>query len=167
MGAAKNLRFRSAKFQFSSTSFYVYMYPREGAPMYSLYMDIFSIHIHWQVVSVTQIFHQLRTLFSGVEHLSLEFRRNPLAEAFELNEDYGHINWGELLRPFGNVKTLRLDDRLKGPLSYYLRDGELSVELLPELKVLEYPASQGPENLFSAVIDAHNDAGRPITVVHL
>jgi len=167
MGAAKNLRFHSAKFQFSSTSFYVYMYPREGTPMYSLYMDISSIPLHWQVVSATQIFHQLRTVFSCVEHLSLEFWRYSPAVTFGVNEDFTHINWGELLRPFSNAKTLRLDDGLMGPLSHSLQDGELLTELLPELKVLEYPASKGPENLFSAVIDARNNAGHPITVVHL
>ena len=165
MGAAKNLRFRSAKFQFSSNYFYVYVYPREGAPMYSLYLDISGIHLHWQVVSATQIFDQLRTVFSGVEHLALEFRRYPVSSA--MNDDLDHTNWGELLRPFGNVKTLRLDDELVGPLSRSLQDEELPTELLPELKVLEYPTSQSPENLFSAFINARKNAGHHITIVHL
>ena len=162
MGAAKNLRFRSAKFQFSSNYFYVYVYPREGAPMYSLYMDISGIHLHWQVVSATQFFYQLRTVFSGLEHLALEFRRSSASS--EMNDDFDHTNWGELLKPFRNVKTLRLDDELVGPLSRSLQEGELPTELLPELNKLEYP---GPENLFSAFIDTRKNSGHHITVVHL
>src|SRR5260221_3814840 len=99
------------------------------------------------------------TEFSGVEHLPRDFWRYSPAVSFGVNVDFAHINWGELLRPFGNVKTLRLDDGLMGPLSYTLQDGKLLTELLPELNVLEYPASQDPENLFSAVIDARNNAG--------
>ena len=166
MGAAKNLKFGSARFRFANNYVFVYMYPHEGALMYTFHLGISCVSVEGQVVSATQIFHQLRTIFSGVEYLTLEFRRSSLFS--EMDDEANSIYWGDLFRPFNNVKTLRLGDELVGPISHLLQgdDGESATELFPGLKVLECPASYGAENLFDGFIDTRTTAGFPVTVVH-
>ena len=166
MNAATNLKFCSTRFRFANNGVFVYMYPHEGALMYTFYLGIYCIYIGGQVASATQIFHQLRTLFSPIEHLTLEleFRRSSLFSEMD-DEDHG-IRWGDLFRQCSNVKTLRLGDEFVRPISRMLQvdGGESAMELLPELKVLEYPASHSAENPFNGFIDTRKNAGHPVTV---
>jgi hypothetical protein len=163
-GAAQNLRFRSAMFQFFLNCIDVSVYPRDDAPVFSFYMDIYCGHIDWQVSSAAQIFRTLRTVFSTVEHLTLEFLRYP--ESSEANEA-DRTQWRELLRSFGNVKIFRVNNDFHGQISRSLGldDGESPLELLPELKELHYHRYLD-RKAFDAFIDARQDAGRPVTLVH-
>ena len=166
MSAAKHLRFCSTKFRFANNYVFVYVCPFEGAPTYTFHLGISCPSLDRQVASATQIFHQLRTMFSAVVHLTLEFRRSSL---FSQTDDEAHgIGWGDLFRQFGNVKTLRLDDELVNPISRFLQvdGGGSPMELLPELKVIECPASRNTEDPFNAFIDARKNAGLSVTVVH-
>ena len=168
MGAAKKLRFSSARLRFANNYVFVYMYPHEGALMYTFHLGISCVSVEGQVASATQIFHQLRTMFSAVEHLTLEFRRSSIFSEMD-DEDEAHgIHWDDLFRQFSNVTTLRLGDEFIGPISRLLQvdGGGPAVELLPELKVLEYPASPSAENLFNGFIDTRTNAGLPVTIVH-
>jgi hypothetical protein len=75
MNAAENLRFGSATFRFSSEVVFVCVYPQTGARTYSFYMrlqigDLFGNGL--QMVSTTRIVRKLTTVFSVVEHLTLE-----------------------------------------------------------------------------------------------
>ena len=56
------------------------------------------------------------------------------------HNDVDRIQWRTLLRSFGNVKTLRVKDWVVEELSHclLLEDGELPLELLPELQELTY-----------------------------
>ena len=47
-----------------------------------------------------------------------------------------------------------------------LDDGELSLELLPELHELTYFGSGNTGNAFTSFIDSRQEAGRPLTLVH-
>jgi hypothetical protein len=53
-------------------------------------------------------------------------------------------------------------------LSHCLRleDGELRLELLPELQELTYFGSRDIGDAFTSFIDSRQNAGRPVTLVH-
>jgi hypothetical protein len=63
------------------------------------------------------------------------------------------------------VKTLRVDDGLIEGLSRCLQldegEGELPLDLLPELHGLTYTRSSDTGDLFTSFINARQDAGRP------
>jgi hypothetical protein len=46
-----------------------------------------------------------------------------------------------------------------------LEDGELSLELLPELQELTYFGSGDTGDAFTPLIDARQNAGRPVTLI--
>jgi hypothetical protein len=162
MDAAQNLNFRSANFLFHVNSVSVRVYPRDDAPMYSFYTHIPCSHIDWQVSSAAQIFRTLRTVFSAVEHLTLDFQRYPGPP--EANEA-DRTQWRELLSSFSNVKTLRVNDfHEQISRSLQVDDGESPLELLPELKELHHHRFRIGK-AFDAFIDARQDAGRPVTLV--
>jgi hypothetical protein len=164
MSAAQNLRFGSAKFRFFIDFVDVCVYPREDAPVFSFYTDISCRPINWQVSFVAQISRTLRTVFSTVEHLTLEFGR--YTESSEANEAE-RAQWRELLRSFSNVKIFRVNDDFHGQISRSLQvgDGESPLELLPELKELQYNQFFGDGNAFNTFVNARQDAGRPVTLI--
>jgi hypothetical protein len=168
IGAAKNLRFSSAwaKLRFFQVLLDIGVYHHDGAAKPAFSMQILWGHLDRQVASAVQVFHALRTVFSAVEYLSLEFSEYPTSSATDNETD--RTQWRELLCSFTNVQTLRVDADFRGQISRSLQvdEGESAMELLPELKVLEYPASDIRENPFHAFIDARKNAGRPITLVH-
>jgi hypothetical protein len=165
MGAAENLRFASARFQFLDYHILVHVYPRDGAPMYSFGTDIVCGHLDWQVSFAAQVFRTLGTIFSSVEHLTLEFWRNP--ESQETNNDVDPAQWRELLRPFSNVKIFRVNEDFRGQISRSLQvvDGVTQSELLPDLQELRFTVPRSDPNAFNAFIDARQNAGRPVTLV--
>ncbi|KAH9981823.1 hypothetical protein BJV74DRAFT_66921 [Russula compacta] len=170
ISTAKNLKFSSAasaKMGFSPWGVWVRVYSHAGAKMYSLDITVRCEHLDRQVASTAQIFSPLGAVFSSVEGLSLECRRHSLAESSEWNNEADRAQWRELFRSFSNVKTLRVDDGLVTQLSDSLRldDGELSMDLFPELKELSYHAGGG--DAFMAFIDARQKAGHPVTLHQL
>ena len=65
------------------------------------------------------------------------------------------------------MKTLLVGDGLAEGLSRCLRleDGELPLELLPELQELVYFGSRDTGDAFTSCLDARQNAGRPVTLV--
>ena len=167
IGATESLRFGSAIFRFYTNFVRVDVYPHQGATMHTFSLDILRKDFDWQVASAAQIFSALRTVFSAVEHLTLEFRRNSIVS--EMNREADRTQWQELLRSFSNVKTLRVDIGLVGQLSRALQVddglGEAPMELLPELKELEYSDRRATKKAFKAFIDARRNAGHPVFLV--
>jgi hypothetical protein len=104
-------------------------------------------------------------MFSAVEHLTLEHEVH--SQSSEEHNEVDRTEWRKLLRPFSNVKTLRIDNGLVEELSrcLQLEDGELPLELLPELQELTYFGSGDTGDAFTSFIDARQNAGRPITLV--
>jgi hypothetical protein len=115
--------------------------------------------------SVAQISNALCQVFSAVEHLTLEHEVH--SQSSEEHNDVDRIEWHNLLRSFGNVKTLRVEDGLVEELSRRLRleDGELPLEHLPELQELTYSGSRNTGDAFTPFVDARQNAGRPVTLV--
>jgi hypothetical protein len=167
MGASQNLRFSSAKFRFFDNFVEVCVYPQDDALMFSFSMGIYSNNLDWQVSSAAQISRTLRTVFSAVKHLTLEFSRFP--KSSEANE-VDRTQWRELMRSFSNVTILRVNEDFNGHISRSLQvgDGESPLELLPELKELQVQYDNrflGESNTFNAFINARQDAGYPVTLI--
>jgi hypothetical protein len=169
IGATENLRFGSTTFYFHQHAVRVEAYPHQGATMFNFSLVIGHKYFDYFVYAAAGISHSLRTMFSTVEHLSLEIQWHQRKFSCIVPS---HTLWRELFRPFSNTKTLRVDvdDEFGGELSRSLlaEDGESAMETLPELEVLEYnTARRIPGKVFDPFIDTRNRAGRPVTLVPL
>ena len=165
-----NLRFDSAKLMFSWDAVLVGVYLREEIEiaqikMIPLLMVVHSRHLDWQVSSVAQILYPPNQTFTTVEHLTLEHIVHD--QSSEEHNEVDRSEWRKLLRAFGNVKTLRIGDGLVKEVSHSLQldDGELPLELLPELQSLTYSGIGDTGDAFTPFINARQNAGHPITLV--
>ena len=114
---------------------------------------------------MAQIINSLSQVFSAVEYLTLEHREHRRSS--EEHNEVDRTEWRRLLRPFNNVKTLWIDDGLVDDLSrcLQLEDGDLPLEVLPELQELTYTGGDNIGDTFAPFVDARRNAGRPITLV--
>ena len=167
MSRAENLRFINATFAFYDWGVMVMLYPDESHLMYSLNMHVFCRHLDWQVSSVAQIFTALSPVLSDVVDLTLGYSEHVSSSEWHYEAD--RTQWRDLLGSFQNVKTLSVPQGLTTELSRSLRpaNGESSVDLLPELKKLEYFTYGAPSDAFSSFVEARQIAGRPVTLVSL
>ena len=168
MNTTENLRFDNAEIMFQGAFIVVRTFLGEAAT-YAFVVTISCWHLDWQVSSVAQISNALSQALSTVEHLTLE-QQVHTSQSSEEHNDVDRVEWRNLLRSFSNVKTLRIElieDGLVEELSHCLRleDGELPVELLPELQELTYSASPKTGDAFTSFVDARQNAGRPVTLV--
>jgi len=164
----KKFRFNCAKITFSEGVVSVWMHPREWRGLERFSMMLMDCRpLDQQVASLAQISNALRAALSAVEYLTLMYLRSSISS--EWHNEADRTQWRELLSPFTNVKTLTVPENLIGQLSRSLQsnDGEAPVVLLPELKVLSYPASDDTNDAFAAFIDTRQNAGHPVAVVHL
>ena len=164
MNTTENLRFDNATIMFQDKQIRMDMSFR-GADTYAFVIMVDCCHLEWQVSSVPQISNALIQVFSAVEHLTL--RHEVHSQSSEEHNDVDRLEWRRLLRPFSNVKTLVVEDGLTEQLSrcLLLEDGELSLELLPKLQELTYSGSGDPGDAFTPFINAHQKAGRPVTLI--
>ena len=91
--------------------------------------------LDWQAACAAQICHALEPLLAGVEDLTLGFHKDGSAP---WQDEVDVEMWYGLLRTFAGVKSLHLTGGLVGDLfrSLQLDEGELPLELLPELREL-------------------------------
>ena len=165
LNTTENLRFKSAKIEFSDNDVDVEMYPDEEAEMYTLSIAVNGLHLDWQVSSAAQIFNSLSPAFSAVEHLNLDHKVH--SQSSEEHNEADPVEWRKLLSSLRNVKTLRIAEGLVEELSccLELENGELPLELLPALQELTYSRSGDTGGVFTSFVDARQDAGRPFTLV--
>ena len=164
MNTTENLRFDNAVIMFKDKQIEVLTFFRE-AVTYAFGVTVDCCHPDWQVSSVAQISNALSQVFSTVENLTLEHEVH--GQSSEGHDDVDRIEWRKLLSSFGNVKMLRIEDGLVEDLCrcLQLEDGELPLELLPELQELTYFGSRDTGDSFTSFIDARQNAGRPVTLV--
>jgi hypothetical protein len=162
MNTAENLKFDSASFNFSDKRVDAVIYPHGEFEMYALGIVVYCWHLDWQVSSMIQISSLLSQMFSVVEHLTLLHEEH--SQSSEEHNQVDRTEWRRLLSPFRNVKTLLIGDGLVEDLSRCLElgDGELPLELLPELQELTY---SGSGDAFTSFIDARQNTDRPISLV--
>ena len=161
----KMLMFVSAKFEFSRQRVCVQTYPHEENKRFSLSISVDSWNLNGHISSMAQIVDALGQVFSAVEHLILDHVKDGRSseEVFDLEAD--RTEWHKLLRPFSNVKKLRVNHGLLDGFSRFLRldDGELPPKLLPELQEITYSGNSNPGDAFTSFIDARQNAGRPVS----
>jgi hypothetical protein len=168
MNTTKNQRFDSARFKFTDkfVEVAVYLHERKFTKC-ALAITVYSWHLDWQFSSAVQISNSLSQVFSVVEHLT--FRHEEHNRSSDEHNTVDHTEWRKFLRPFRNVKTLHIDNGLVKDFSrcLQLEDGELPLELLPELQKLMYSGSgdTGVSLAFTSFIDARQNAGLPVTLV--
>jgi hypothetical protein len=167
MNITENPRFDKAVIVFKNKKVDVGMFSLE-ADMYAFLLTVDSRRLDQQVPPMAQISDALSQVFSltAVEHLTLEHEVHSQPSERRRRRDFDRIEWRNLLRAFSNVKTLRVKDKLAGELSHCLRleDGELPLELFPELQGLTYFGSGDAGQAFTPFIDARKNAGRPVTL---
>ena len=130
----------------------------------NFYIEVTCGHIDWQVSSVAQIFNVLSPLFTSVVDLTLDYREHTSSS--EWHNEVDRARWRELLGSFRNVKTLHVHDGLVGEVSRSLRlDGEVPLELLPELNELICPQGSRDDRTFAAFIHEREAAGQPVKLV--
>ena len=163
MNTTENIRFDDAGIVFKDKRINVLMSFLE-ADTNSFIVTVDCWHLDWQVSSVAQISNALSQVFSSVEYLTL--RHEVHGQSSEEHNDVDRILWRKLLVLFSNVKTLDIDEGLIEELSrcLQLEDGELPLELLPELQELRYTGSGEAGGAFTPFIDARQNAGRPVTL---
>ena len=165
INTTENLRFDDAVIMFKDKEVDVLMFFRE-TNTYAFGVSVDCWHFDWQVSSVAQICNALSQVFFVVEQLTLEHEVH--SQPSEEDNDVDRVEWRKLLRSFSNVKTLHVKDGLVDELSRCLRleDGELPLELLPELRELTYIGNRDTRDAFTSFIDSRQNAGRPVALVH-
>ena len=164
----ENLRFSRATLTFGRC-FWMLLYPDVVGTMGLLSMEVSGVPLDWQVASAAQIINSLRTLFSSVENLILEYtytnsHLSPLGWTNEVNLS----QWRELLRSFNNLKVLRVPRDFIRALSRSLASmgGEFPVELLPELKELSSSGSGDDGDAFTSFVVSRQNTGHTVSLVH-
>ena len=167
MRTTESLRFHSATLEFSNKATRVGVYPRDGGEKWSFRVDVDCVHLDWQVSSVAQIFSALSQAFSAVENLTLRVGKGDLLPDLDGRHRVDRTEWRRLLSSFVNVKTLFVDDLLVAELSHCLLsgDGELPLEMMPELQELVY-SGIGNGDAFNPFVDSRRNAGSHVTLVH-
>ena len=163
INSAENLRFDIARFMFYMTRVHVDFYSLGKAEAY-FGLTVNCWHLDWQVFSAAQMSNSLSQI-SAVERLTLQHEEH-LQSSEEHNEIH-RTEWRKFLRPFRNVKTLWInkglvDDQFLPCLES--EDGELPLEVLPELQELTYSGTRSGE-AFTPFINARQNAGRPVTLI--
>ena len=169
MNTAENFSFDRASFNFFDKLVSVGVDHPEVTKVTKLYAISILVkcqHLDWQVSSMAQISNSLSQTFSAVEHLTLQ--HDAHSSSSEEHDEVDRTEWRKFLRSFRNVKTLRIRYGLVKDISFCLglEDGDLPLELLPELQNLEYYES-GDRDAFTSFIDARRNAGHPVTLVRL
>ena len=167
MEAAKNLKLGSAKFVFYGNMAAVDVFSHRGATMYNFRLEVYCRELDQQVAAAAQIFGALRKVFSAVEYLFLEIQAR--STWWGTSNEAHRRNWRALLEPFINVKTLSVSNDFLTQFSRSLQvgDGGSPMELLPEMKQLEYNIKRIAGDAFDSFIDARKNAGHPVTLVRL
>ena len=164
MMTTENITFSSVTCVFHDRAVSVFVYPRVGSMLANFYIEVTCGHIDWQVSSVAQIFNVLSPLFTSVVDLTLDYREHTSSS--EWHNEVDRARWRELLGSFRNVKTLHVHDGLVGEVSRSLRlDGEVPLELLPELNELICPQGSRDDRTFAAFIHEREAAGQPVKLV--
>ena len=164
-----NFMFDCVKFKFSNEDVNVEMCLLAEAKTHvlkhALSIIVNCCHLDWQVSSAAQISNLLSPMFSAVEHLTLEYRVHD--QSSEEHNEVGRTEWHKLFSSLSNVKTLDIADGLVEELSHCLEldDGELPLEVLPELQELTYFVSDSSSAAFTSFVDGRQNAGHSISLV--
>jgi hypothetical protein len=158
-------RLYGVKVAFYDDNMVVTMHPHKRDSMSTLRLRLLCLNPTTRLECMAQVFHRTREVFSEVESLTFEDETSwVLHRRFAI-----HASWHELLRPFNQVRTLRVSggDLIEGlSLSLLPHDGESAIGLLPMLRVLSYPKGNQVGESCVSFLDARRNAGFPVTISH-
>ena len=99
MSTAESFRPIATTLNFYEDYLHMTAYPScEGVRVYTLTMALDGSHLD------SQIFHAIGTVFSAVEHLTLQYDRDLISSGSEWDNEADRTQWRELFRTFRNVK---------------------------------------------------------------
>ncbi|KAI0247551.1 hypothetical protein BJV78DRAFT_909918 [Lactifluus subvellereus] len=135
---------------------------RSDESMVPFCLKVQCIDFDRQVSSTVQSLAALQPVLSGVERL-------VLSHGWRCQSWHNLVDrtlWRELLRPFGNLKTLHVHDSFVGKLARSLQtdDGEPPLELLPKLEEVGYSGGDDARDAFTPFIDERQIAGHPVNL---
>jgi hypothetical protein len=137
MHTSENLSFSAVRLEFIGDGFVLRKDYQEEQMLGPFYLKVLCRHLDWQVSSAGQIISTLQPVLSIVEQLTLSYEEQ--IRSSDGHNEVDRVLWRELLRPFSNVMTLRVQNELVESLSRSLRsEGEQLLELLPNLEELCY-----------------------------
>ena len=167
LGTSETLSFNTVRLAFDSNfaELDAFQLGKNTNRGYQFWVKIRCGHLDWQVSSAAQILDTLQPLLLVVETLILVHVEHNRSS--EWHNEVDRTRWRELLRPFTNLKTLRVDHELIGKLAPTLQteDGEPSLELIPNLKVVEYSGGDNGRDAFTPFIDERRVAGHPVNLI--
>ena len=153
------LSFDSIKFGFSREQVCVETYPNEENRRCSFSITVDYWDANGRIAPIVDALGQV-FVFSAVEHLILDYVGDGLSSVQVFDDEAVRTEWHKLLRPFSKVKKLRVNHGLVEQFLRFLRleDGELPLELLPELQELTYSGNSNPGDVFTSFTDARRNA---------
>jgi len=160
MSTSEDLRLGNAILLLSTGGVRLSVYPNEMAKL-----SVFDMRVEGAMIfNAVQILNSLSPLFSSVVYLTLDRDDDLYSHSWPTPTD-----WRILLRSFNNVKILFVGDCVIQILARFLQldDEESPNDLLPELKELTYFPTKHNADAFAGFLDARQNAGRPVTLVHL
>jgi hypothetical protein len=164
---SENLIFDALKLCFRSDFLVLIADPNRKLWERPLYLEIKCKHFDWQVASAIQILTTLSPVIALVKKLEIDHDEHDGSS--EWHNQIDRIQWRELLRPFSDLKVLRLGTGFVGlgglPDSLLSGDGEMSMDMLPNLEELSYPDSDIGD-AFTPFTNERKAAGHPVAVSH-
>ena len=159
----KRRRFDIAVFEFYDDV--VHVETEEGCYFFRMIGNRLRLNGH--ISFMAQIVDALSQIFSAVEHLILEHEEDSPSYEEDFEVEVDRTEWHKLLRPFSNVKKLRINHGLVEEFSRFLLlyDGELPPGLLPKLQQLKYSRSSNADDGFTSFVNARQNAGHPVSLV--
>jgi hypothetical protein len=159
---SENLTFSAVQVIFGS--FAVSLYAVHWNSGTQLLSRIKCEHLDWQVASAVQFFGTLSPILSVVEKVTFSYEEHKQLSEWHNNVD--RRQWCELVRPFINAKTIRVQDDLVNKIfgSLPSGDGEPQLELLPNLEEVGYSGGSDARDEFTAFLNERKVAGHPISL---
>jgi hypothetical protein len=162
MKTSENLRFTAVQVAFDAFAVTLHTVPQKwGTP---LILQIRCGYLDLQVASAAQLFDSLSPVLSVVEQVTFSYGEHSQSSEFHDNVDQSQ--WCELLRPFTNVKTIHVQDNLVNNIFHSLPpdDGELPLEVLPNLEEVGYSGGSDTRDAFTVFLNEREVEGHPVSL---
>jgi hypothetical protein len=164
MQAYENLTFTALQVTFCASTLSLHALPWKRHTRLTL--EISCRHdLNWPVASTVQFFGALSPVLSVVEQVTLSHEEHHLSSQWYHYVD--RTQWRELLRPFINARTIRVQDDLVTKIFRSLpsEDGEPPLEILPNLEEVEYSGGgNDARNAFTRFRKERKVAGHPVSL---
>jgi hypothetical protein len=162
MRTTEILEFSAVQLNFSDFGFFL---NREYPGSVGLfYMRVIGRDLDWQVSCAVQILSALSPVLSVTGKLTIT--HTTFDGSSEWHNEVSRTQWRELLRPFSNVGTLRVQNELVKELSRSLHseDEEESLDLLSNLTELQCSGGSNDSDAFKPFIEERQGGCRPVNL---